>query len=159
MEERKGENGRWNVFHEGAVTRATKHPGDTLPGAQVCGDVDDLAVRSAENNSTESPCCAQVLLHLSFPFTIAQCILGMEQMWWVEEWEVSEAVGKLVHSCTAGMPECSWENQKPRSGMQYILCLVFSFSKEVHWEAKVTLLKIPTSYVEKGLYLKLWQAA
>lgn len=35
----------------------------------------------------------------------------------------------------------------------------FTFFKEVYWEAKVTLLKkIPTSYVDKRLCLKSWQA-
>lgn len=29
-------------------------------------------------------------------------------------------VGELAHSCTAGMPECSWENQKPGSGTKYV---------------------------------------
>lgn len=41
-----------------------------MPGVQVCDDVGDPAVRSAENNSIEFPCCAQVLLHPSFPFTL-----------------------------------------------------------------------------------------
>lgn len=43
-----------------------------------------------------------------------------------------------------------------RYEVQYeFLSTVFYFFKEVYREAKVTLPKILTSYVEKGLYLKL----